>query len=437
MRAIVTGPAHHIGGTVQVPGDKSVSHRALILAALAQGESTVRGLAPGADVRSTAHCLRQLGVHIQITGDVAVVRGVGLQGLQTPTDALDCGNSGSTLRMLMGVLAGAGVTATLVGDASLTARPMERVARPLRAMGATVTTTDGHAPVTVQGRARTPICWQSEPPSAQVKTALLLAGLFLPGQTWVQEAFLTRDHTERMLPTFGVAMLHAPGRVGVQGPAKLLATEVLVPGDFSSAAFLLALGAICPGPPLTIQGVGLNESRTGFLDALAQLDVVVDIIPDLRSQGEPMGALRVTRPDRLTGAAFSVDVIGRAVDEVPVLSALCGQALGQSTVRGAAELRVKESDRLAQMALGLEAMGATVVQWPDGLDIGVVGQTLELHGATVDSAHDHRIAMAFAIAGLAAHGQTVIEDAQWADISFPGFWRLLNTLTDGAVRLDV
>ena len=438
--ATIRGPAQHHGGPLRVPGDKSVSHRALLLAALADGESVITNLAPGGDVRSTANCLRQLGVRIDVDGSTARVHGVGLHGLKKPAAPLDCGNSGSSMRMLSGVLAGAGIDATLVGDESLSKRPMKRVAEPLGAMGAKVGTTEGHSPLTVSGRATSTLRWQSIPPSAQVKTAVLLAGLFTEGETRVDELFLTRDHTERLLGAFGAEVRHvyeAPLHSAmVRGPAKLRASNLEVPGDLSSAAFLLAAGAVCRGPGVSVQGVGVNPTRTGFLDALALLDIHAAVSERVDTAGEPTATLTVKPPWRMVGARLDEDLVGRAIDEVPLLAVLCALSTGESEIRGAAELRVKESDRLAATAKGLAAMGAHVRELEDGLVIGRRDQPSKLHGATIDSHGDHRIAMAFAIAALAAEGETTITGAEWVDISFPGFWSTLRELTLGAVRVS-
>jgi len=444
--------------SVRVPGDKSISHRALLFSALAEGESRIAGLAPGGDVRSTARCLAQLGVPLfrgdgtpwtgaapparpagsaplperdpDMGPDDALVRGVGLRGLRAPVAELDCGNSGTTLRLLCGILAGAGVPATLLGDASLSRRPMERVAAPLRELGARVRTgPGGRPPVTVEasGALRAGAV-ASEVASAQVKSAVLLGGLFAEGETSFTEPARSRDHTERLLRQMGVKVASRGTTVSVRGPVRLSPIALEVPGDLSSAAFLLAAALVAPeGSSLGLLHVGLNPTRSGFLDALSQLGARVQL--DLEREagsapgGEPAGGL-ATSAQPLRGAELDADLVLRGIDEVPILAVLGAVASGTTVIRGAAELRVKESDRLAQMARGLRAMGARVEELPDGLRIDGVQR---LRGAEIDSAHDHRIALAFSIAALAADSPTTISGAEWADVSFPGFFDLLRS----------
>jgi 3-phosphoshikimate 1-carboxyvinyltransferase len=455
---------------VRVPGDKSISHRALLFAALAEGESRIAGLAPGGDVRSTARVLAQLGVPLlrgdgtpwlakprslefpeddeptfvppdrpkgsaplperdaDMGPDDAIVAGQGLRGLRAPLGDLDCGNSGTTLRLLTGILAGAGFEARLTGDPSLSRRPMERVAAPLREMGAVVESTDGRPPVMVRrghpvraARIKSPVA------SAQVKSAVLLAGLFAEGETTFTEPARSRDHTERMLRMMGGEVVAHENTVAVRGPARLQAVAVDVPGDLSSAAFLLAAALIAPeGSTLQIEHVGVNPTRAGFLDALAMFGAKLKLEFSGRPSAEPVGRLSVTA-QRLRGAQLDADLVLRAIDEVPILAVLGAFAEGETVIRGAAELRVKESDRLAQMALGLRAMGARVEELPDGLRISGTGGKLP-GGAQIDSALDHRIALAFSVAALAAERPSSISGAEWADVSFPGFFRLLRRL---------
>ena len=458
-------PLH--GAGLRVPGDKSISHRALLFAALAEGESRIAGLAAGGDVRSTARCLAQLGVPLvrgdgtpwapepgrsdttflapprpsgslplpdadpDMGADDAIVLGAGLRALRPPVAELDCGNSGTTLRLLCGILAGAGVPATLVGDASLSRRPMERVAAPLRQLGGRVHTAEGgRPPVVVEGGGTIrPGVVQSEVASAQVKSAVLLAGLFAEGETSFAEPAKSRDHTERLLRQMGVAVTTRGTTVSVRGPARLRAIALDVPGDLSSAAFLLAAALIAPeGSSMSLQHVGLNPTRAGFLDALTQLGARIDL--DLKrpeggvTGGEPAGDLSASAQP-LRGAELDANLVLRAIDEVPILAVLGAVARGTTTIRGAGELRVKESDRLSQMGRGLRAMGANVEELPDGLRID---GGAPLHGAEIDSAHDHRIALAFSIAALAADSPTVVSGAEWVDVSFPGFFDLLRAL---------
>ena len=442
-------------GELRVPGDKSISHRALLFAALAEGESRIAGLAPGGDVRSTAFCLAQLGVPLirgdgtpwhaplqparpggsaplperdpDMDGDDAIVIGQGLRGLREPSSPLDCGNSGTTMRLFTGALAGAGLEATLVGDASLSRRPMERVAGPLRTLGAVIETgASGRPPVTVRRTSKLQAGKiASGISSAQVKSAVLLAGLFTEGETSFTEPLRSRDHTERLLRQMGAAISVRGTTVSIRGPARLKPFALDVPGDLSSAAFLLALSLVAPeGSALELAHVGVNPTRAGFLDALASFGAKVALELEGGAAGEPVAKLKATA-QRLAGASLDGDLVLRGIDEVPILAVLGALASGTTVIRGASELRVKESDRLAQMAQGLRAMGAAVEDFPDGLSVR--GGKLR-GGAVIDSAHDHRIALAFSIAALVADGPTEITGAEWADVSYPGFFDLLRRL---------
>jgi 3-phosphoshikimate 1-carboxyvinyltransferase len=461
-----------------VPGDKSISHRALLFAALAEGESRIGGLAPGADVRSTARCLFQLGVPLvrgdgtpwssndSVTSagvslaqlrdsvarpagslplpavepgmgrDDAIVRGVGLHGLRAPGGPLDCGNSGTTMRLLTGVLAGAGIEATLIGDASLSRRPMERVAAPLRQLGARIDTGEkGRPPVVVHAGA--PLHAESislDVASAQVKSALLLAGLFVNGDTHITEPARSRDHTERMLRQMGAKLTVRGASAAISGPAQLSPLSLEVPGDLSSAAFLLAAALVAPeGSALALVNVGVNPTRAGFLDAAALFGARLSLTlhggqeRGFNAQGEPAARIEA-QGQPLRGAVIDGELTLRAIDEVPILAVLGALAEGETVIRGAAELRVKESDRLQQMASGLRTMGASVEELPDGLRIQGNGARGLRGGVQLDSAHDHRIALAFAVAALRADAPVTISGAEWADVSFPGFFALLRTL---------
>jgi len=413
-------------GAVRVPGDKSISHRALLFGAIAEGETRIEGLLPAEDPLSTAACLRAMGVDVSPirAGEPVTVQGVGLDGLREPDNILDCGNSGTTMRLLMGLLAGrAGRHFVLTGDASLRRRPMRRVGGPLAEMGATINGRDGGnlAPLAIAGRRlqgatiRTPVA------SAQVKSALLLAALTAEGSTTVIEPALSRDHSERMLRAFGAELVvgGAGGtEVTVTPGARLRGQAVVVPGDISSAAFWLVAGAITPGAELTVENVGLNPSRTGILEVLAQMGAAIEVRNPRDVAGEPVGDLHVCHgPLR----AFSIGgaLIPRLVDEIPVLAVAACCADGVSTISGAEELRVKETDRLAVMARHLGAMGARLQEHADGLTIA--GATA-LHGAEVNSETDHRVAMSLAVASLVAQGDTRLHDSAAAAVSYPGFW---------------
>ncbi|WP_373047050.1 3-phosphoshikimate 1-carboxyvinyltransferase [Vulgatibacter sp.] len=426
MDAIVRAAAG-MEGEATVPGDKSISHRALIFAALAQGRCRIEGLSTGADVRSTASCLRQLGVRIDADG---TVHGVGLHGLRAPEAPLDCGNSGTTMRLLAGVLAGSGVGGTLDGDESLRRRPMARVIDPLRAMGAACETTDGRAPLHfAPGRPLHGVDHVLPIASAQVKSALLLAGLWAKGTTSVREPSLSRDHTERMLAAFGASIT----KTTIHRTDSLRAPATLhVPGDPSSAAFLLGAALLVPGGSVTVRHVDGNPTRTGLLDVLDRMGARITRTPRGEAAGDPVIDCTARHGGTLHATVVEPHEIPALVDEVPLLAALATQAHGTTEIRGAGELRVKESDRLAAIAAGLTALGADIEEQEDGLRIH--GPT-PLRGATVDSHGDHRIAMSLAVAGLIASGETTIRGAEWVDISFPGFFSLLGGLCRGAVRL--
>jgi 3-phosphoshikimate 1-carboxyvinyltransferase len=423
--AHVVAPAQSLAGELRVPGDKSIAHRALMLAALAQGDSRIEGLPEGEDVAATVACLRSLGVHIDRTGGPARVHGGGWRSFSPPHGPLDCANSGTTMRLMLGILSGSWVSATLDGDTSLRRRPMARVVEPLRTMGARIQSQDGRAPLAVTGARLQGRRHVLSVPSAQVKSALLLAGLTASGPTTVVEPVATRDHTERLLRAMGTDVgTTADGIVIRPSHQPLRPIDLLVPGDFSSAAFWMAAAALRPGWSVRIREVGLNPSRTAFLAVLQSMGAEIHIDAD-HAGVEPLGSVTVTsRP--LHAVTIGAAEVAAAIDEIPVLLAVATQAEGTTIIEGAAELRVKESDRLATMSEGLRRMGAIVDERPDGVSIH--GQA-RLRGATVDSYGDHRIAMALAVAGLAAEGPTGIEDADCVAVSYPNFFTDLEELT--------
>jgi 3-phosphoshikimate 1-carboxyvinyltransferase len=410
-----------------VPGDKSISHRALILGALALGRTTIRGLAPGEDCRSTRRCLASLGVAIresqEADGVAWQVEGRGLGGLRRPTAPLDAGNSGTTARFLMGVLAGHPFSATLVGDASLSRRPMQRVADPLERMGARIDTTGGCLPATVTGARLRAVTYAMPVPSAQVKSAVLLAGLHAEGVTAVVEPQPTRDHTERALAAFGADVGVDGPRISIRGGGVLTGTALTVPGDPSSAAFWAAAAAGIPGASVTIEGVGLNPSRTSFLFVLEQMGARVEVRPDDRAGPEPVGTVTVAHAGLRPAEVRPADVPG-LIDELPALAALATHGGGLS-VSGAAELRVKESDRIAALVAGLRALGADAEEWADGFRID--GRR-RLAGGAADAAGDHRLAMALAVAALGADGPSRVRGAESVAVSYPGFFDTLERL---------
>ena len=424
-----------LAGTVRVPGDKSISHRALLFGAIATGETRIEGLLPAEDPLSTAACLRAMGVAVSPieAGREVVVAGVGLDGFREPEDILDCGNSGTTMRLMLGLLAGrAGRHFVLTGDASLRRRPMRRVGAPLAQMGAAIHGRDGGnlAPLAIAGQHLSGTTIRTPVASAQVKSALLLAALTAQGPTTVIEPALSRDHSERMLRAFGADLVVAGPdgtEVTVTPGADLRGQQVVVPGDISSAAFWLVAGAITPGAALTVENVGLNPSRTGILEVLEQMGARITVLHRRDVAGEPVGDLAVEHGP-LRAFTIGGDLIPRLVDEIPVLAVAACCAEGVSRISSAEELRVKETDRLAVMARQLGAMGARLEEHPDGLTIQ--GST-SLQGAEVDSETDHRVAMSLAVAALVARGSTNIARAEAAAVSYPNFWDDLSRLQAG------
>jgi len=414
-------------GTLTIPGDKSVSHRAVMFAALADGTSTIEGFLEGEDTRATARIFSQLGVRMETPSPSRrVVHGVGVDGLQAPSAPLDCGNAGTGMRLLAGLLAGQAFDSTLIGDASLSGRPMRRVTGPLAQMGARIDTeSDGTPPLHVHGgQALTGIDFASPVASAQVKSAVLLAGLYAQGETQVSEPHPTRDYTERMLAAFGVAIDFSPGKARLRGGQRLRATDIVVPADFSSAAFFLVAASIIPGSSLRLKQVGLNPRRTGLLHALRLMGADIREENPAEQGGEPVADL-VVQYAPLHGARIPEALVPDMIDEFPALFVAAAAASGQTVVTGAAELRVKESDRLAAMATGLRILGVQVDETEDGATIhgGAV-----LGSGTIESHGDHRIAMAFCIAGQLSSGEVRINDVANVATSFPGF----DTLASGA-----
>ncbi|WP_199249421.1 3-phosphoshikimate 1-carboxyvinyltransferase [[Phormidium] sp. ETS-05] len=409
-------------GKIRVPGDKSISHRALMLGAIASGETEIAGLLLGEDPRSTASCFRALGADIsELNEELVRVRGLGVGGLMEPAAVLDAGNSGTTLRLMLGILASQpGMFFTVTGDKSLRSRPMSRVVKPLQQMGAQIwgRKDASLAPLAILGQKLQPIHYRSPIASAQVKSCILLAGLMASGKTTVTEPTLSRDHSERMLKAFGAEIEVNPDTHSVTvTPSELRGQKVVVPGDISSAAFWLVAGAIVPDADLTVENVGINPTRTGILEVLQQMDADIEILDQHSVAGEPVASLRV-RYSQLKATTISGDIIPRLIDEIPILAVAAAFAKGTTVVKDAAELRVKESDRLQVMAAQLNRMGAKVTELPDGLEI--VGGT-PLQGAEVDSYDDHRCAMSLAIAALRASDTTTIRRAAAAAISYPNF----------------
>lgn len=435
---IVNRPASGLSlqGQIRVPGDKSISHRALMLGAIAQGETQIQGLLLGEDPLSTASCFRAMGAEIsELNTELVQVKGIGLGQLQESADVLDAGNSGTTLRLMLGLLAShPGRLFVVTGDSSLRSRPMSRVVKPLQQMGAQIWGRQGGslAPLAIQGQSLQPIHYRSPIASAQVKSCILLAGLMADGQTTVTEPALSRDHSERMLQAFGaeLSINSETHSVTITGPAQLHGQTVVVPGDISSAAFWLVAAAIVPNSELLIENVGVNPSRTGILEALAMMGVDVELENQRVVAGEPVADLRV-RSSSLRGCTIAGELIPRLIDEIPILAVAAVFAQGKTIIRDAAELRVKESDRIAVTATQLNRMGARITELADGLEI--TGDT-PLTGCDVDSHMDHRIAMSLAIAALNAKGTTTIHGAEAATVSYPSFAATLQQIVNADGR---
>lgn len=420
-------PAVSLRGDVAVPGDKSLSHRALLLAAIATGESEIRGFGRSEDTLSTARAVAALGAGVEDAGDVVRVRGAGLRGLVAPSEPVDCGNAGTLLRLLAGVLAGQEGAFELTGDESLSRRPLERIAEPLRAMGAGIETTDGHAPLRIRGGLLEPLDHVSPVASAQVKSCVLLAGLYAAGgPTTVREPAPSRDHTERMLAACGVRVERAPLRASVWPAEQLQPLSLDVPGDFSSAAPFLAAATLLPGSELRLHGVGVNPTRIGFLHVLERMGARISVYNRRTAGGEPVADLEVASAE-LVATDVAPDEVPALIDELPLFALCAALAHGESSVRGAQELRVKESDRIEMVTNALRAVGAHVTASYDGLRVRGV-PTRPQGGGVVESGGDHRIAMLGALAGLVSRERVEVRGAECVAVSFPGFFDVLESL---------
>jgi len=433
MPSVVVHPASRVRGHLTIPGDKSISHRYALLAALAEGTTTISRYAPGADCASTLSCLAALGVTIDGRGAanahpdqrVVAIQGLGLGGLRAPADSLDAGNSGTTLRLLAGVLAGHPFESVITGDASLRGRPMRRIIDPLSRMGAQLRGNDDRPPIAIRGTALHGIHYTPPVASAQVKSAVLLAGLHASGDTVVTERQATRDHTERALPVFGVSLTRANGTISLRGGQRLRAAEVQVPGDASSAACWAVAAAALPGSDVTLDDVGLNPTRIGFLSWLERAGARIEISSGVPVGDEPIGSLRI-RHGHLTALEIGPADVPGAIDELPVLAALATHG-GALRVTGAGELRHKESDRISALVAGLRGLGGHVEEQADGFQ--VLGDR-QLTGGTADAAGDHRLAMAFALAAIGAQEPSEIHHADIVDVSYPGFFDILAEISE-------
>ncbi|HYK92091.1 MAG TPA: 3-phosphoshikimate 1-carboxyvinyltransferase [Acidobacteriota bacterium] len=419
-----------LSGTVLLPGDKSISHRYAMLASVAEGISEIRRFASSQDCHSTLRCLRDLGVEVREDGDALTICGRGLRGLRQPTGMLDAGNSGTTIRLLSGILAGQPIDSSITGDESLCRRPMGRIIQPLRLMGGAVESRDGGLPpLRIRGGKLKSVRYSLPVASAQVKSCVLLAGLYADGVTAVEEAVPTRDHTEIALVQFGASVRNDGNWIEVVSGPRLQAQRLAVPGDLSGAAFFLVAAALIPGSEVFLPGVGVNRRRRELLDYLCDAGLDLAVENESHDAGELRGDLRVRYNKTLLGnrlRPIQGKLVAALIDEIPVLAVLGSQVAGGLDISDARELRIKESDRISALAVNLRAMGAEVDEKPDGLKIR---GGCRLYGADVDTRADHRIAMAFAVAGLVATGETRINQAECADVSFPGFWRCLREVS--------
>ena len=425
--AATVSPARRLRGRVRVPGDKSISHRYALLGAIATGVTRLSNYAPGADCRSTLDCLRALGVEVRDEAEVITIVGRGFRAWRSPSGSLDAGNSGTAMRMLLGLLAAQDFPSTLIGDASLSRRPMRRVIEPLTRMGAQIDAVDGHAPLRVTGGPLQGIAYAPAIPSAQVKSAILLAGLHAAGTTSVTEPARTRDHTERAFAAFGVDLEIDGLTVSVRGGQTVRPQQLAIPGDFSSAAFWMVGAAALPGSEVAIENVGLNPTRIGLVDVLRRYGARVEIEPTSNTGGEPVGTI-VVAAERSGAVEIAPEEVPILIDELPAVAALAVTG-GEVSVQGATELRVKESDRIAALVAGFRALGIEADERPDGFVVRGSGAPA---GGVADARGDHRMAMAFAIAALAAQRPSRVQGADAVDVSYPGFFETLATLVSPA-----
>ena len=421
MVNLIVNPTSGVKTEISVPGDKSISHRAVMIGALANGDTVINGFLTGADCQATIKCFRKMGIEVQIGNDQIIVKGKGLKGLKEAKEALDVGNSGTTMRLMLGILAGQNFTSQINGDSSIQKRPMMRVVGPLREMGASISGQvrgeNVYAPLKIIGGKLSPIKYGLPIASAQVKSAILLAGLFAEGKTTVIEKNQARDHTERMLSYFGANIQVGGLESWVLGQKEFSGAEIHVPGDISSAAYFIVQGLIVPNSEILIRNVGVNPTRTGILDVLHRMGADIQVLDETILSEEPRANILI-KTSKLKGVKIEGAIIPRIIDEIPIIAVAATQAEGVTEIRGAKELRVKESDRIATVSSELRKLGANIKELDDGM---IIEGPTKLKGTTVKSYGDHRIAMAMAIAGLVAEGQTVVEDTDCIETSFPGF----------------
>lgn len=419
-------PCRRLNGEVTVPGDKSVSHRGVMFGAIAKGTTEIRNFLQGADCLSTISCFRQMGIEIENSGSSVLVHGKGLRGLRKPDNILDCGNSGTTIRLISGILAPQNFSCTLTGDASIRKRPMKRIIDPLSQMGACIRSLhdNGCAPLEITGTPLHSVHYTSPVASAQVKSSILLAGLYADGETRVTEPYVSRNHTEQMLSHFGASVRTEDTTAIVRPARELYGQKILVPGDISSAAFFLAAGLIVPNSQILIHNVGINPTRNGILKVCKAMGADLTLLNENHDSGEPTADILV-KSSSLHGTIVGGAVIPALIDELPMIAAMACFADGETIIRDAAELKVKESNRIEVMVRGLSAMGADVEETEDGM---IIRGGKPLHGAVIDSKLDHRIAMTFAIVSCMAEGETEILGAECVNISYPEFYRDLERL---------
>ena len=429
MTSITITPAASIRGEITVPGDKSISHRSIMLGAIARGTTSVRGFLRGGDNMATMGAFRSMGVEIADDGETVVIQGKGLHGLSEPGDVIDCGNSGTTIRLITGLLAGQSFFSVVTGDQYLRKRPMKRVVEPLTRMGARILGRNqgSLAPLAISGGALNAIGYESPVSSAQVKSAVMLAGLYADGDTSVREPSLSRDHSERMFRLFGASLEIFNNGVTVKGGVELRGQDIVVPGDISSATFFMVAALITPGSELLIRNVGVNPTRTGAIDILRSMGGDIELLEPREVSGEPVADILV-RSSRLKGCTISGSVVPRAIDEFPAICVAAACAEGVTTVSDARELRVKETDRITAMAVNLRCLGVTVTEREDGMSITGVERLL---GGSVQSFGDHRIAMSFSVAALVSSGSITISDTECVSTSFPTFFPLLEQVSRG------
>lgn len=413
--------SHPLKGEITVPGDKSISHRGIMLGALANGTTSITNFLKGADCLSTISCFQKMGIEIEETENEILVHGKGLHGLSAPKEILDAGNSGTTTRLISGILAGQNFSCDLTGDASIQKRPMKRIMTPLSMMGADITSVhnNGCAPLHIKGAPLKGISYQSPVASAQVKSCVLFAGLYADGKTSVTEPFLSRNHSELMLSSFGASVQTCGTTATIEPEPVLTAQKVEVPGDISSAAFFIAAGLLIPGSELLIKNVGINPTRDGILRVCKQMGANLELLNTRTQCGEPVADILVKHSD-LNGTVIEGDLIPTLIDELPVIAVMAACANGETIIRNAEELKVKESNRLEIIVHHLSEMGCDITGTEDGM---IIRGGKPLHGAVLDSHLDHRIAMSFAVAGLVADGETEITNADCVNISYPGFYR--------------